>query len=59
MYFVAVIAVLLSVGMAKPDADLVQSIPNVGAYMTDYNFAVYSGYLDVTGTQKKLHYVFT
>lgn len=34
------------------DDDKVTSIPNVGEFQTDYNFAVYSGYLALPNTQK-------
>ncbi len=34
--------------------DRVLSLPN----MTDFKFGAYSGYLDVTGTGKALHYYF-
>ena len=53
------VVVLLGLALGKPEADLVQTIPNVGTYMQDFNFAFYSGYLDVTGSSKKLHYIFT
>lgn len=41
--------------IAKPAEDLVTSLPVVG----DLSFGAYSGYVDLTGTSKKIHYLLT
>ena len=46
---------LVGLAMAYPDADLVTSLEQ----MDDISFGLYSGYIPLTGTQKKLHYVAT
>ena len=39
---------------SAPTEDLVKSLPN----MTTFSFPMYSGYLDIEGKGKHLHYVF-
>ena len=46
---------LVGLAMAYPDTDLVASLEQ----MDDISFGLYSGYIPLTGTQKKLHYVAT
>jgi carboxypeptidase C (cathepsin A) len=48
-------AALTAVAIAAPEEDRVLSLPDMAVFDT---FPVYSGYLDITGTTKRLHYMF-
>lgn len=49
------LALILAAALAKPQADRVTEVPHMGNF-TD--FEMYSGYLNIPGKQRKLHYVF-
>ena len=44
---------LTTLSNTKPTEDLVESLPG----METFDFGLYSGYVDITGTSKKIHYV--
>ena len=48
-------ALLLNIALAAPVEELVPSLPDMGSF----KFKLYSGYLDIAGTSKTLHYVFS
>jgi cathepsin A (carboxypeptidase C) len=51
----AVATLLIAVAFAAPAEDLVKFIPQVPEQP---DFKIYSGYLDIPGTTKSLHYLF-
>jgi carboxypeptidase C (cathepsin A) len=48
-------AALIAVTFAAPEEDRVTSLPDMATFDT---FPVYSGYLNIEGTTKMLHYMF-
>jgi len=53
--FNAVLGYLASTVMGKPTADLVTSLPE----METFPYGVYSGYIELPGSTKNLHYILT
>ena len=46
---------LATIAMAKPEEERVTSLPFMGAFE---NYGMFSGYLDIADTTKKIHYLF-
>ena len=46
---------LATIAMAKPEEERVTSLPYMGTFE---NFGMFSGYLDIADTTKKIHYLF-
>ena len=46
---------LATIAMAKPEEERVSSLPYMGTFE---NFGMFSGYLDIADTTKKIHYLF-
>ena len=53
----AALALLSSSAMAKPMEDWVPSLPQMNGDQP-FDFNVFSGYVDITDTTKKIHYMF-
>lgn len=49
--------VLLAVSYSAPVEDLVESLPEINDGKP-FPFKMYSGYLDIPGTEKHLHYMY-
>jgi carboxypeptidase C (cathepsin A) len=50
-----IVSAIAAVAVAAPVEDLVPSLPDIGTFTT---FEMYSGYLAIPNTSKKLHYLF-
>lgn len=50
-----IVSAIVAVAASAPLEDLVPSLPDIGTFTT---FEMYSGYLVIPNTSKKLHYLF-
>ena len=48
-------AVLAATAVARPEEDRVFYLPEMGMFD---EYGAYSGYIDIEGTSKKIHYLF-
>ena len=55
MSFITALVSLAGVALARPEEDRMFYLPEMGLFD---QYGAYSGYLDIEGTSKKIHYLF-